>query len=158
MKNLRRPLRWLAGVLVGLGLSAAVSAAPAIVLIDGTNDGLLPDPGLANVAFSLVYEDSDANGLFSLGELLVFGGFSDSTGFFDQLLAVPDTALTLASSAANEWRFGDGTNEVAFGAARFTPFATPLQNAMPVAGSGSLVAAALLAVALAPRRRRAAAR
>lgn len=140
-----RPLRTLATLLAGLGTAWAVSASPAIYLLNATT-GPAPEPDLSNVEFAIVYEDLDANMLFSLNELLVFQDLAIPGGPFTDLLAIPDSAQTLASSAANEWRFGNGVDEAAFGAARFTPFSELLQAAVPLPGSGWLAGLGLLGV------------
>lgn len=145
-------MKRLVTLIAGLAAAAVVHAAP-FRLIDATVDGNPPDPGFGNVAFSLTYEDGNLDGLFSLAELLSFTGYSDGMSFFDMLLAVPDANGVMASSAANEWRFGDGINEVAFGAGRFTPFTQSAGN-LSAAGSAWLVGAALLAGLAVPRRRR----
>lgn len=151
MKNflqtlLRRGGRRLALLAGGLAFAASAQAGP-FVLIDATTDGLPPDPGFANVAFSLTYEDVDLDGLFSLGELLAFTGFTDAMGsFFGLLEAVPSVpGIITGSGAGDVWTFGDGVASVSFGAARFTPF---VQSAGVIAapGSAALLAAALLAL------------
>ena len=137
-------------LLASLGAAVAVSAAP-IYLIDATTDMLPPDPGFANVAFSLTYEDFNFNQLFSLDELLAFTGYTDGMGnFFSMLLSVP-TAPGITGSGP-EWQFGDGQNTISFAANTFTPF-TQGAGVLPVPASGLLVGLGLTALAAVSRRR-----
>ena len=132
-----------------LTLTLATQAAP-VFLIDATSDGMTPEPGLGNVAFSLTYEDFDMNSLFSLNELLAFTGIFDSVGnYFDSLLGLP-TVAGITSGNGPDWRFGDSNAVLAdytAPAGAFTPFVTLL-----VPEPGSLALAAMAMAALGSRR------
>ena len=138
-------------LLATLGAAAAVSAAP-IYLIDATTDMLPPDPGFANVAFSLTYEDFNFNQLFSLDELLAFTGYTDGMGnYFSMLLSVPNAPGITGSGA--DWQFGDGQTTLSFAADVFTPFAQAA-GALPTPASALLVGLGLAGLAAVPRRRK----
>ncbi len=145
-----KPLFKASLMLATLGTAAAVSAAP-IYLIDATTDMLPPDPGFANVAFSLTYEDANFNQLFSLDELLAFTGYIDSMGkHYSMLLSVP-TAPGITGNGA-DWQFGDGQTTLSFAADAFTPF-TQTAGALPTPASVLLVGLGLAGLATVPRRR-----
>lgn len=145
------PLRALAAVActaAGLLAAAPASAAP-VYLVDATTDGAPPDAGLSNVAFSLTYEDSDLDAMFSLGELLAFTGISTPAGdYYDTLLGVP-TLPGLVGNAGG-WLFGDSSGALApigAAAASFTPFTTgPLPGSVPEPASIALALAGLAAL------------
>ena len=138
-------------LLATLGAAAAVSSAP-IYLIDATTDMLPPDPGFANVAFSLTYEDFNFNQLFSLDELLAFTGYTDAMGnFFSMLLAVP--TVPGITGSGTDWQFGDGQTTLSFAADTFTPFRQSAGD-LPTPASALLVGLGLAGLAAVPRRRR----
>lgn len=132
-----------------LTLALTAHAAP-VFLIDATTDGMSPEPGLGNVAFSLTYEDFNLDSLFSLTELLAFTGVFDNVGnYFDSLLGLP-TVAGVTSGNGLDWRFGDSNAvlpDYTAPAGAFTPFATLL-----VPEPGSLALAAMALVALGSRR------
>lgn len=127
-------------------LTLAASAAP-IYLVDATTDGLAPDPGLSNVAFSWSYEDGDGDAMFSITELLAFTGLSTPGGdYYDLLLEVPTVSGIVGNGSG--WLFGDSSGallSIASPAGAFTPFTTgPLAGSVPEPGSFALAGLALL--------------
>ena len=141
---------------MALGLATAPAQAAPIYLIDATTNGAPPDPGLSNVAFSLTYEDSNLDMLFSLSELLAFTGVYDSLGqYYDSLLGLPTVSGTLGNSI--DWLFGDSggmLSNYSASAASFTPFTTALQpGAVPEPAGLALLLAGLTALRLSRRRR-----
>lgn len=139
-----------------LGGAAMQAQAAPIYLIDTTTDGAPLDPGFANYGFSLTYEDSNFDRLFSINELLAFTGvFDASSQYFDTLLGVPNAAGI--SGNAGDWVFGDSSGQLATytaAAGSFTPFTTLL---VPEPGSVGLVMAGLGLLGAASLRRRPAA-
>lgn len=139
-----------AGLLLATAV-AAVQAAP-VYLIDATIDGNAPDPGFANVGFSLTYEDADGNQKFSLGELLAFTGVSNGSDYFDQLLGLP--SLAGLDATGTDWVFGNASGATwTADADMFTPYTSgPLPGSVPEPGSFALGATCLAALGLTRRR------
>jgi len=143
------------GALLSLALAGSVAAAP-VLLIDATTDGLAPAADFSNVAFSLTFEDSNLDALFSLDELLAFTGVFDSGGqFYDTLLGVPTVPGITGNNAG--WLFGDGNGQLAdlsTAAATYTAFSSAAVDAsVPEPASWALVLAALTGLAGLRRRR-----
>ena len=139
-----------------VGIAAAPAQAAPFYLIDATTNRAPPDPGLSNVAFSLTYEDSNLDMLFSINELLAFTGVYDSVGqYYDSLLGLPTVSGTLGNST--DWLFGDSggmLTDYRASAASFTLFTTSQPTgAVPEPAGLALLLAGLTALRLSRRRR-----
>ena len=121
LPGIRRGSAWaVALALTGLIAAGTATAAP-VYLIDLTTDAQPPASDLANVAFSLTYEDIDLNQVFSLDELLAFTGYTDAqANTFSELLGVPDAPGI--TGTGSDWLFGDGNGSLLrLAADTFTP-------------------------------------
>lgn len=143
-----------------LASAAAIAQAAPVYQIDATTDGGPPDAGLTNVGFSLTYEDTDGNHLFSLPELLAFTPVFNGSNFFEQLIGLPDLA-GLVGTGGGEWVFRDSMPDD-FGqvlapdwhapAGMFTPYTSdPFAGSVPEPGTWALSVLSLAALGFARR-------